>query len=224
MPELRNDTTEDGFHEIQFSRKELVFLFMAASVTLIVVFLFGVLVGRDAATKAPEAPIASAQEEVAPANPTTQPVDPPQPSGEQPATATDSKLSYPDLLAGDKAKPKDTPKPVEEPKPVDPPKAEEPRPAATAKPAAAAVAEQGPKVPTSGKPGVWVIQVSALKTRQPAAEWVQRLITKGYPAFLENPAPGVYRVRVGRYKDRREADQIARRLEKEEQLKPNVSR
>jgi len=219
VPELRNDATEDGFHEIQFSRKELVFLFMAASVALIFVFLAGVLVGRDAASKAPEPSISSAEEVVPPATLPSQPDEPPQPTKDQPVTTAESKLSYPELLAGDgKQKPKD------EPRPVEPPKAAAPPPAAAAKPEAAPVADQGPKVPTSGRPGVWVIQISALKTRQPAAEWVQRLIDKGYPAFLENAAPGVFRVRVGRYKERREADQIARRLEKEEQLKPNVSR
>ncbi len=224
MSELRNDTTEDGFHEIQFSRKELVFLFMAASVALIFVFLAGVLVGRDAASKNPEQSISSGAEEP-PATPPSTPEEPPQPAKDQPATTTKGELSYPTILGDDKQKPKEEPKPKDEPKPVDPPKPVQAPPAA-AKPetAPAPAADQGPKVPTSGKPGVWVIQVSALKTRQPAAEWVQRLITKGYPAFLENPAPGVFRVRVGRYKERREADQVARRLEKEEQLKPNVSR
>ncbi len=51
MPEFREDATDDGFHEIQLSRKQLVFLFMTGSVALILVFLFGVVVGRDTATK-----------------------------------------------------------------------------------------------------------------------------------------------------------------------------
>jgi cell division septation protein DedD len=61
-----------------------------------------------------------------------------------------------------------------------------------------------------------VIQVTALKDRPTAVALVQRLAGKGYPAFLETPAVGTYRVRVGRYKDRREAEQVSRRLEKEE--------
>ena len=55
----------------------------------------------------------------------------------------------------------------------------------------------------------------------------QRLGGKGYPAFVLEPkagAPVIYRVQVGRYNDRREAEQIARRLEKEEQFKPWVQR
>ena len=37
---------DDGFHEIQLNGKQLVFLFMAATVVSVVIFLFGVLVGR----------------------------------------------------------------------------------------------------------------------------------------------------------------------------------
>jgi cell division septation protein DedD len=54
----------------------------------------------------------------------------------------------------------------------------------------------------------------------------QRLVGKGYPAFVLSPtsgAPPIYRVQVGRYNDRREAEQVARRLEKEEQYKPWIS-
>ncbi len=49
----------------------------------------------------------------------------------------------------------------------------------------------------------------------------RRLMSKGFRAFLMEPATpdGMYRVRVGKYKDRREAEATLRRLEKEEQLK-----
>ena len=43
---------EDGFHEIQLSGKQLVFLFMATTVVSIVIFLCGVLVGRGARVEA----------------------------------------------------------------------------------------------------------------------------------------------------------------------------
>ena len=44
---------EDGFHEIQLSGKQLVFLFMATTIVSIVIFLCGVLVGRGARVDAP---------------------------------------------------------------------------------------------------------------------------------------------------------------------------
>src|SRR6266545_8282498 len=40
------DFDEEGFHEIQLSGKQLVFLCMATTVVSIVIFLCGVLVGR----------------------------------------------------------------------------------------------------------------------------------------------------------------------------------
>ena len=43
---LTAHTKDDGFHEIQLNGKQLVFLFMAATVVSVVIFLCGVLVGR----------------------------------------------------------------------------------------------------------------------------------------------------------------------------------
>src|SRR4249920_2184739 len=40
-------THDDGFHEIQLNGKQLVFLFMAVTVVSVVIFLCGVLVGRN---------------------------------------------------------------------------------------------------------------------------------------------------------------------------------
>ena len=53
------------------------------------------------------------------------------------------------------------------------------------------------------------------------------LVTKGYPAYVLNPVPGkppVYRVQVGRFKSRGDADKVAARLRNEEQFKPWVTR
>jgi cell division septation protein DedD len=52
------------------------------------------------------------------------------------------------------------------------------------------------------------------------------LTGKGYPAFVTTPAgaANVFRVRVGKYSDRREAESVAGRLEKEEQFKPWITR
>jgi hypothetical protein len=44
---VASETPDDGFHEIQLNGKQLVFLFMAATVVSVVSFLCGVLVGRD---------------------------------------------------------------------------------------------------------------------------------------------------------------------------------
>ena len=43
---MASQVQDDGFHEIQLNGKQLVFLFMAATVVSVVIFLCGVLVGR----------------------------------------------------------------------------------------------------------------------------------------------------------------------------------
>lgn len=56
---------------------------------------------------------------------------------------------------------------------------------------------------------------------------VRRLADKGYPAYLIAPsagAPAVFRVRVGKFQDRREAEEMSARLQKEEQFKPWIVR
>ena len=243
MPELRDDTTDDGFHEIQFSSKQLVFLFMAASAILISVFIFGVLVGRDTTTRPAEEPISGNS----PAAPEPQPTA----SGPEPAATTaspaPSDLDYPKSLgdgANNKpgsstatppeaaAPPTPVPEPAQEPqkqapvaespKPTPPPDTPKTNPTPVSQ--AAKPANAGPNVPTTGKPGQWVLQVSALRTRQAAAESVQRLISKGYDAYLEDTAKGLYRVRIGKFKDREEALRVARRYEKEEGTKLAVQR
>src|SRR5687768_1974634 len=53
--------SDDGFHEIQLNGKQLVFLFMAATVVAVVIFLCGVMVGRGVPTRA-AAPIDSPEQ------------------------------------------------------------------------------------------------------------------------------------------------------------------
>ena len=216
MPELAHDT-EDGFHEIQLSGKQLVFLFGTASAVLIVTFLCGVLVGRNAqlnSSDAIDSPTASAPSpSTAPSTPTTSADAGPR-AAEPPAPPKDDELTYDRRLRGNPAPEQLKPKPAE-PAPKAP-VAAPPR-----------QADPGPvDVPTAGKAGTWFVQVVALQNRADAANIVKGLIKKGYPAYLELPAKGnvvIYRVRVGRYSDRRDADQAAKRL-KEDKFSPDVRR
>ena len=236
MPELTHDA-EDGFHEIQLSGKQLVFLFMATTLVSVVIFLCGVLVGRGVrAERGGDDPsaIASAMP-AAPAEAVPAPGAPP-----PPVPSTEGELTY-DKTLRDKNAPNDTlknvkpaaPPPAADPPPSTPPanttpapQAQQPAPAATPqKPVAPPPARAD--VPTSGKAGAWVIQVHALQNREAATTFVKTLAAKGYPAFLLNPAAGspqIYRVQIGGYRERAEAEQIARRLEKEEQFKPAIKR
>jgi cell division septation protein DedD len=72
-----------------------------------------------------------------------------------------------------------------------------------------------------------VVQVAAVRQRAEADAIRGKLTRKGYPAFVATAgAPGAptYRVRVGKYSSKREADTIAAKLEREEQFKPWVTR
>jgi cell division septation protein DedD len=227
------DTAEDGFHEIQLSGKQLVFLFMATTVVSVLIFLCGVLVGRGVRSGSeldrPADTAAAAQDTAAPAGDAAAP-----PAADAPPPISETELSYHDRLQQEKPKeqlkqPSPEPAPQQQPpasKPADAPAASAPAatpPPETAKPAARAASD----VPTAGRPGTWVIQVHALSNRDAASSIVRQLIAKGYPAFLNVPAanqPAIYRVQIGRYRDRGEADQTAKRLAKEEQLRPEVKR
>jgi cell division septation protein DedD len=70
--------------------------------------------------------------------------------------------------------------------------------------------------------------VTTAPDRRSADTVVKQLIKKGYPAFVSGPVTSsgrsIYRIRVGKYKDRREAEAVSHRLETEEQFKPWIAR
>jgi cell division septation protein DedD len=69
--------------------------------------------------------------------------------------------------------------------------------------------------------------VAALREHNEADAIAKRLVSKGYGAYVLTPAdgtPNVFRVRIGKFKTRREAETVASRLQKEEQFKPWITR
>jgi cell division septation protein DedD len=203
-------THDDGFHEIQLNGKQLVFLFMAGTVVAVVIFLLGVFVGRGVGAETGNLDPLLAQESTAvpdiPAVASSSGAD-------APASASED-LSYPTRLGTAEAPRevlRETPAPVTR----------------------RANPEPAPPVPAaSGVPGEppgdgFAIQLAALGKREEAESIVRRLTSKGYSAYLVAPsagAPAVYRVRVGKFKDRREAESVSARLQKEEQFKPWIVR
>ena len=205
---------DDAFHEIQLSGKQLVFLFMATTVVSVFIFLCGVMVGRGVrAERAPDAgepaPVAAQSADIPARSEAAGP-----PAAEPPPAAENDELTYHRRLQGESAPREELkPQPHAETKPQQPASAH----AAAAVPAAAA-----------GQRDTWVVQLIVLRNRAEATAIVERLKGKGYPAFVVEPAPGAavraFKVQVGRYTDRREAEVAARRLEKEEQFKPWILR
>lgn len=225
MLSLAQSNSDDSFREIQLSGKQLVFLFMAVIVILVGVFLMGLQVGRGVlmARGAPgaETTVGATESEPPPPPPSASPG-----SSTSPATAKE-KLSYAERL-GAPAPPKETLKPETAPPATPPtPKSDAPSPA----PAAAATPPAKtapPPTKTSAEPGGpgFAIQVAAVREAGEADAMVKRLAAKGYSAYVFRPAKadGIFRVRVGKFKDRREADTVAAKLQKEEQFKPWIVR
>lgn len=209
---------DDESRGVHLSDKQLVFVFMAASVAAVVVFLFGVLVGRGVqGAGRPLGAIETSAEagEVVPDG-----------AAEEAPAAAD--LSYPARLG--KNPPAEQLKPV--PPPVDdalramaPPEVPEdpiPRPPA---PAGAADPEQ----PAAPQAGNYTVQVAAVSRREDADGIVNHLKTKRYEAYVVAPEPGdkpaVFRVRIGSFKDKRQADRLAEQLLREDKrYKPWVIR
>ena len=228
MTDLSHDAADDGFHEIQLSGKQLVFLFMATTVVSVVIFLCGVLVGRGVrgdtvrAEATPPAASGGAPTPITAEAPPSQPVDSaaPRPLTYQQrldsATPVQERIKRPESAAA-----AETSKPVVEPAPAAKEVAPAPKPAP---PTPATVSTP----PPSAKPGVWAVQVVALTDKAAASAVVQRLSAKGYPAFMVSPQSGApvqnYKVQVGKFEDRAEAEQIAGRLKKEEQFQPWILR
>ena len=224
---------DEGFREIQLDGKQLVFLFMAATVVSVVVFLLGVMVGRNVRLPAAEIAAASADPSVDPTVDPTAPVQSASTTGttERIPLSAQEKLTYAERL--------EAPEPARET--LDDPTAPVARAPAPASKTPAAVPARAatPPARTTAVPPVqdaslneppgngYVVQVLAAVKREEAESLARRLKAKGYPTFVsvgDAKVPAKFRVRVGKYSDKREADAIFRRLEQEERFKPWLTR
>jgi cell division septation protein DedD len=229
---------DQNIREIQVSGKQLVFLFMASVVVAVAIFLLGVSVGRGVHQATAGEPVGAA---MASAADTAPPAD-----AMPPATKlTDQDQTFAkNLQQGGAAQPSasaaSTPA-AAAPATTETPEVSEPEanaPAATATsnaarstavppPAAPKAAEPAPAPKTSlpaPSASGWALQVNAFRSRENADKEVAQLKAKGYPAFVvPGQAGGLFRVRVGPYAQRADADRVAARM-RQEGLKPSVTR
>ncbi|MCR4374236.1 MAG: SPOR domain-containing protein [Acidobacteria bacterium] len=196
--------SDQGFHEIQLSGKQLVFLFMSTVVLAVVIFLLGVAVGRsvrDAAGDAPVSADAGLPETVVPDD-----------AAADPNKAADPELSYHEMLLG---APGGTPATPPAPAPT-------PTPTATPAPAP----ETTPASPEARLSG-WFLQTGAYSTRSVADGQVAKLTQLKVPAFVLVPAASapdrLFRVRIGPYADRAEAAEVMTRLQRQG-FTPSITR
>jgi DedD protein len=219
--------------EIQLGGKQLVFLFMAATVVSVVIFLCGVLVGRGVRGQVNAVPAEAAVFGGGPGVATAVPPRDASATPDVPATAappaspaSTAPLTYYDRL--------DSKKPLSETlKNVTPAtvtggstSVQAPaRASAASREEATTAAEDASLAPPSGSG--YAVQVAALRNRHEAEIVARRLLGKGYRAYVVSPAggrPAVFRVRVGKFDTRAEAQRVATRLRKEEQFKPWITR
>jgi DedD protein len=174
--------------EIALDGRQVVTVVLACAVVLGLVFWLGVNVGRDLSAKGP----------VAPADPIAR-VD-------QKAEKADDHITFPERLV--------EPLPGAAARPAAP--AEARAPAAPAAPAGApAPAEKAPEKPASdpapsAAADIFTVQAGALPSQSEADAMVQTLARKGLSAYVvvaDLPGKGTYyRVRVGRFGSKDEAD------------------
>ena len=219
--------SDQEFHEIHLSMKQIVFLFMAAVIVAVGVFLLGISFGRGVRGSA----VAEALGSV-PSDTTVTAVPPP--TETKPAD-----LTYHNALQGQPT-PTPTPEPVQtEPKPT--PSATPP-PAATAPPVGATPtptperptpAPERTPTPTPAKPdnsrgttgpapspaGRFSLQVGLYTTRAAADQVASTIKSKRFPASVlvappNTPGPR-FRVVVGPYATRGDAEKVIALLKKE---------
>ena len=231
---------DEEFHEIQLNGKQLVFLFMAGTVAAVVIFLCGLMVGRNLRTPRSDAIATAAGATLADPTRPNEAVPPPPTTAETGAPATTGEtLTYPDRLEAptppeETLREQDESAPAADPTPAAPKQTAKVQQAPKEKPrtasAAAAPAPAPRPAPTSTSEPAgngFAVQVAAVRTRSEADAIAGRLKSKGYPAFVTTPGSGAavfFRVRIGKYTERREADAVATKLQKEEQFKPWITR
>jgi len=222
---------DEGFREIQLKGKQLVFLFMAATVVAVVVFLCGVMVGRgvqgsvsgsvEQASFYPGAP----ERSLSPARPAS--VDRNAPITAQETLTYSSLLENPEPLAASLEPAAEPSTVVFEPVVLESLSSVSLQPQSTIVPGPAQAVDIPATVPavvesttTLAEPlgSGFVVQVAAVRQRAQANAIADGLNAKGYPAFVTVSGLN-FRVRVGKYADRREAESVAGRLEQEERFK-----
>jgi DedD protein len=242
---------DDGFHEIQLNGKQLVFLFMAATVVSVVIFLCGVLVGRgvraerSVAEEIPSNPVADGPTDRSLGRPAIQQAPAPtgsDPTAAAPPTPPTEDLTYFDRLEKQKPPAEQLKSPVSDKADKGPNQRQARKAPSASDKADKSAGEKQDAKSQADPPGVpappaaqpaepsgqgYAVQIAALNVRTEAEAIAKRLTSKGYSAYVLSPprgTPTVYRVRVGKFPTRREAESIAARLKKEELFNPWITR
>ncbi|HEX5108906.1 MAG TPA: SPOR domain-containing protein [Vicinamibacterales bacterium] len=211
--------SDEEFREFYLDGKSLAFLVISGIGVAVVVFLCGVLVGRG--VRAPRA--AETADLAAAALGDSLGAESSLDTGSSSADGTSHVPGRePDRSDRFGGTPAAETIPTPPPEPVIPEPAASPAPRAPA-PAPASVAAKPPPPATPPRDAAarkWVVQVASGANRASAESFAGRLKSKGYDAFVSSPeGGGQYRVRVGPFDKKSDADAVAGRLKKEGKYK-----
>ncbi len=232
MAENRNGSDKRFY----FSRSQLVTLAVGFTITAVAIYFLGILTGKQMATtglarndeprvKIPVQPLldapgsepeAQAKEELAFSQTVTKSPGT-QPSVEVQAKETKRADKPPKAETQEKTAPAEEPPSTASKK--TPTKVSEKTPALSATPKKETKASQAAERDGPGKN--WTVQISAFPEQASAGHWVSDLKTKGYEAYMvEGAIKGRtwYRVRVGRFATRKEAEALRKILASKEGL------
>ena len=227
---------DDGFHEIQLSGKQLVFLCMATTVVSIVIFLCGVLVGRGVRPVEPvaEAAAVTSTEPTPAAEP---PAPAPSESAVTPAVSRAPASSVPAANASAANKPaaaESMPTPTPDAPPTDAPSTDG-RGSAAAKPGVGVAANRSvaspssppatttpapvkPAEPAPTRPEPPKTEVAASRPAPAASQPVadgskpEESAKPATPAATTSSGSGAIAVQVGAMKEKSDAEALARHL------------
>jgi cell division protein FtsN len=198
-----------------FGGKQLVFFSLASLVALSLTFALGMLVGRQWARSIP--PLAQVEKGKKPGLTARSGIRDSQ--AERTGQMREKLTFYQDLSAPLAATPPPPSKPAAEPAK---------RPVKTDVPSSSALEPSSSPPPApSPHPQAWVVQVGAYRAREPAEEFRRSLSAAGYDAYVTavstDDGTVRYRVRVGSFSSRSDAEKTASRLKAERSLNPFVT-
>ncbi|GBC83658.1 Levansucrase [bacterium HR11] len=172
--------------QVPLTRRRVVLLFIGQLVLLGAVFLLGFWVGRGQRHLEEQLSTPVTPPVITEPGPPVTPVEEPMPSSAG-APPTGGMPSAPPPTPSASPSPAPPAGPAEVPSPKPPP-------------------SSPPTEPPSVPAGKFVLQVIALQDSAKAHALVEKLKAQGLPAYMEPSAKGLYRVRVGPYATRREAE------------------
>jgi cell division septation protein DedD len=202
------------FRELQVSSTQLAIIFFGILIIGVVIFLLGVSVGKKhaqassktAAALAQKAPDQVKDRLIVPEGKTGGAL----PAAEAPQPAPDEKKIEPP------AKAEESPAKVEAPSAAAEKTGASPDKAAAGPPVTAETAKPAPVAAAPPRKGLYYVQVGALADGTEAAALAQKYRTQGYSAVVLDPQPSdrktVYRVRIGGFATRPEADAALAKL------------